>query len=140
MAREHIDDPVIKLISKVEKPAVVPWGFQFEHLDGIARSAQDPAVANNLSLYVKQPGTGSCRCHQAAHHLAGEIGKQDFALIDGVENSTFPKCGRKDFALGLQRLDLLPDQARLVFPEVKETAREKRERQHIDGKDAASER
>ena len=94
------------------------------HLNGIARSAQHPAVGEDLAPCIEEPGPGPRRLDQAAHHVAGEIGEQDLPFIDRLENRPFAKRGGKDLALRLQRLDLLADKARLVFAEIKKPAGE----------------
>jgi glutathione synthase/RimK-type ligase-like ATP-grasp enzyme len=72
--------------------------------------------------------------------LPSEIGEQDLALIDRVEDSAFAKRCGKHLALRLQGLDLLPDEASLIFSEVKKSAGKKSQRQHVDGKDPARQR
>ena len=67
-------------------------------------------------------------------------GKRTSPSSAEFEYGPFPERGRKDLALGLQRLELLADQAGLVFAEVEKTAGQQRQRQHIDGEDAPSQR
>src|SRR5258707_1091195 len=106
----------------------------------VAGSAEDSAVGDDVALDIKEPRARSRRLDEPAHHLAGEIRKQDLSLVDRVEDGTFTECGGKHLALRLQSFDLLPDQARLILPEVKKPAREERERQHVDREDPAGER
>ena len=55
---------------------------------------------------IEQPRAGSRWLHQAAHHLPGEIGKQDLTLIDRVEHGALAERGGENLSLRLQRLDL----------------------------------
>jgi len=108
-------------------------------LNAIARPAQDAAVGDDVALYIEEPSPGPRRLDDAAHRHAGEIGKQYFPLV-GVPDSTLAERRGKDLALRLQRLDLLANEARLVFAKIKKPAREKRQRQYVDGEDPAGER
>ena len=72
-----------------------------------------------------------------AHHLAGEIGEQDFPFVGRVENRTLAESRSKDLALRLQGLDLLSDEARLILAKIEKPTGQKRQGQHVDREDAA---
>src|SRR6202022_1300949 len=95
---------------------------QFKHLNAVARTAQDVAVGDDVALSVEKPRPRARRLNEPAHHLPGEIGKQDLSLVDRVEDSAFTKGRGKDLALHFQSFDLLADQARLVLAEVEKSA------------------
>ena len=82
------------------------------------------AVANEVALGIEQPRPRARRLDQAAHHLPGEIGQQDLALVDRVEDRAFTEGRGENLALHFQRFDLLADEARLVLAEIEKPARE----------------
>ena len=102
--------------------------------------AQHAAVGDDVALHVEQPRARARRLDQAAHHLARQIGQQDLALVGRVEHRALAERGGEDLALGLQRLDLLADQARLVLAEIEKADGEQRQRQDIDREDAPRQR
>src|SRR5207248_9255375 len=74
------------------------------------------------------------------HHRAGQIGQQDPSVVHRVENCPLAERSGKNLALGFQSLDVLADEARLVFTQVEKTTGEKSESENIDGEDAAGKR
>src|SRR4029077_17339132 len=95
-----------------------PGGWQFEHCDAGGWAAQDVAVGDDVALDIEEPRSRVRRRDQAAHHLAGEIGKQDFSLVDRLVDRALAETRGKDLALHFQRFDLLIDEARLVLAEI----------------------
>ena len=113
---------------------------QLGDVHGIARPAQQAAVGNQRAGFVEKARAGPGRLHEAAHHLARQIGQQHFAFIGRVEHRPLAERGGKNLALGGQRLDLLPDQRRLEFAEIEKADCQKRQRQDVDRNDAPRQR
>ena len=140
MTRQYVENPIVDLIGDLRDHTLSFRRLQLEHLNGVARTAQDTAVRDDVALDIEEPRPRPRRLDEATHHLSGEIGEQNLPLIHRVEDGTLAERGSKNLTLGFQGLDLLPDQARLVFPEIKKATCEKRQRQHIDREDPTRER
>jgi len=137
LARQQVDDPVVDLTGDAQDRALRFRWPEFVHLNGVARPPQDATIGNDVTPDIEEACPGPSRLDQPAHHLPSEIGEQDLALIHRVEDSAFAKRCGKHLALRLQRLDLLPDEACLIFSEVKKSAGKKSQRQYVDGEDPA---
>ena len=135
-----VDDPIVDLIGNPQNRTFPLLRRQLVDLHGVARPPQNSTVGDDVAPHVEQPRPGVRRLDQPPHHLASEIGQQDLAFVGRIEHRALAERGGKDLALGLQRFDLLADEARLVFPEIEKPAGQKRQRQDIDRQDAPRKR
>jgi len=109
VTRQDVENPIVDLIGDPQNRTFPLLRLQFVDLNGIARPPQNSTVGNNISPHVKQPSSSVGRLDKPPHHLASEVGQQDFPLIDRVENRPLTERSGKHLALGLQSLDLLAD-------------------------------